>query len=73
MLLETLKPSRDRERNGIRRAVGRTEVEQRLCRELDAAGEPGLIEIRDHARSIADTLDASAEFEVLNGIIAAMI
>ena len=70
-LLEVLRPSRARE--GVARGLPRIKVEEVLEREMVAGGEPRLNEIRDQARRLVPQLDADAEFELLNGIIGALL
>jgi hypothetical protein len=70
-LLEVLRPSRARE--GVARGLPRAKVEEVLEREMVAGGEPRLNEIRDQARVLAPHLEADDEFELLSGIIGALL
>jgi hypothetical protein len=70
--LDNMRSSRPR-RTGVRRTLTQEQVEERLERLLTQRGVEALGALRDHAREIAPRLDASAEFERLNALIAALL
>lgn len=70
-LLESLKLTRKRAPSS--RGLDRTDVEQRLDRELRMNGEGRLNLIRDEARALAPALGAEAAFEILDGIIGTLL
>jgi hypothetical protein len=70
-LLEVLRPSRARAT--VARGLPRARVEEELERELRIAGKGKLNRIRDQARSLAPLLGAESEFQVLDGIIGALL
>ncbi|WP_328807221.1 Fic family protein [Paraburkholderia elongata] len=53
--------------------AARDAVEERLITCLNANKEAGLNQVRDRARALADPLDATASFDVLNRIIGALL
>lgn len=70
-LLESLQPTRAR--RGVARGLPRARVEEELERDLLAGGEVKLNRICDEARVIAPLLGAETEFDLLNGIIGALL
>jgi hypothetical protein len=70
-LLESLRPSRARATEA--RGLSRDTVERILDRELDLGNEATLNALRDQASSLASRLGAEREFEVLDGIIGALL
>ncbi|MBU2763890.1 Fic family protein [Acidithiobacillus caldus] len=69
MLLENLKRSSTR----LGRTAGRAEVEAFLVRVLQASGEEAMNRIRDDAKHLKETLDAAAEFQILNALIGELL
>lgn len=68
MLLENLVKTR-----GTRpRTAGKTGVEEKLVEILNASGETALNRIRDDARGLAESLEASKEFNTLNELVGAL-
>jgi hypothetical protein len=70
-LLENLMPSRTVD--GERRTLNQQQIEERLLQELNAKGEAALNNIRDRARSIADTFGWGKTFEKLNQLIGSIL
>jgi hypothetical protein len=70
-LLDNINPSRAR--SGPSRTVGQVEVERRLDGLCATHGEDHLNEIRDRARALAPLIDREKEFDVLNGMIGALL
>ncbi len=70
-LLDNLSPSRAR--NGPARTLGKAGVEAALESLCSTHGEEGLNHIRDQARVLAPVLQRETEFEVLNGLIGALL
>ena len=70
-LLDNLGPSRAR--NGPARTLGKAGVEAALESLCSTHGEESLNHIRDQARTLAPILEREKEFEVLNGLIAALL
>ncbi len=71
MALDNLRPSRAR--SGIARTLGKAELEEWLDGMARLRGIEALNELRDRARQIKKELDAEGEFEVLDGLIGAML
>lgn len=69
--LENLMPSRSRE--GPSRTTGREHVERYLSEQCRIGGEDSLNALRDRARVIAPSLEASVQFDELNGIVGALL
>lgn len=71
MLLENLKPSRERE--GPSRNAGRQGVEQELERLLKTEHEAGMRAIRQRAHRIAGELEATEELKTLDDLIGTLL
>ena len=69
--LENLLPSRGRAT--IAKTVGREEVERRLAEILRVSGADTLNQLRDEARKLAPLLGLEKQFDILNGIIGALL
>lgn len=69
--LENLLPSRRSDK--VSKTVGRQEVEQRLADMLRISGEPSLNQLRDQARAIAPLLGLEEKFNILDGLIGALL
>ncbi len=69
--LENLLPSRQREMAA--KTVGREGLEERLTERLRVGGEEALNRLRDNARSLAPLLGLTAQFDVLDSLIAALL
>lgn len=69
LLLENLTISR----GPIRKAVGPQAVEERLASICEARGENALIELRDHARTLAPHLRFEREFSILERLISGIL
>lgn len=70
-LLENLAPSR--QKNDIKKTLGREWVEEELVKILQRRGEPGLNQLRDEARVLAPELGFDKEFATLNKLVAAIL
>ncbi|MFC6943591.1 Fic family protein [Paraburkholderia dipogonis] len=53
--------------------AGRNAIEERLITCLNANKEAGLNQIRDRARALAEPLGATASYEILNGMVGALL
>ena len=69
--LENLLPSRGRD--AVAKTVGREEVERRLAELLRISGEDALNRLRDEARSLAPGLGLEKQFDILDGMIGALL
>jgi hypothetical protein len=69
--LDNMRPSRA-SRVGVARTLSRAEVEDELIRLAAARGSKSLNELRDDARAVAKSLNASGEIGVLSEMIGAM-
>lgn len=71
LLLENLSLSRPKE--SISKTLGREWVEKQLLKEIEIRGEEGINRIRDEAQGIANKLNYSDEFDVLNKMVSALL
>lgn len=71
--LDNLAPSRQRRADRISRTFGRAELETWLVSKLRATGAEELNKVRDQARQIAPLIDREAEFQVFDGLVAALL
>jgi hypothetical protein len=69
--LDNVRPSRAR--SGVARTLSAAELEEWLERIARNRGEPDLLRIRDEARGIAPSLNAEAEQQQLDQLIAALL
>lgn len=69
--LDNLRPSRARG-EGIARTLSRAEIEDELTRIAAQRGTDALNELRDHAREIAEVLNAKREMGLLDDLIGAV-
>ena len=69
--LENLLPSR--RRGLVARTVGREGVEERLAEMLRTGGEEALNHLRDGARTIAPLLGLQEQFQILDGLVGALL
>jgi len=70
-LLENLAPSR--QKNDIKKNLGREWVEEELVKILQRRGESGLNQLRDEARVLAPELGFDKEFATLDKLVAAIL
>ncbi len=70
-LLENLSPSR--ETGGIKKALGKKWVEEKICLDLSVHDEDWINKIRDKAKQYAASHDLEKEFAELNKIISAIL
>jgi len=71
-ILENLEKGRARN-GGNSKCLSREFIEQHLEKMLQVNGESGINKFRDKAREISKTLGMESEFDVLNGIIGAIL
>lgn len=71
-VLENLQKRRSRN-NSESKCLPRDVIEQHLEKILQVNGETGLNKFRDRAREISRDLEMESEFEILNGIIGAIL
>ncbi len=71
-LLESLKPSRRRSAVGLK-SLHRDVIESTIERMIRTRGESAANQLRDHARGLAQDLDAERELAILEGIIGTML
>jgi fido (protein-threonine AMPylation protein) len=69
--LENMRLSRAR--SGVARTLSRKEIEERLDEILRQSGEPALNRIRDQARSVAEALGMTAEFQKLDALMGGLL
>ena len=69
--LENLLPSRRSDK--VSKTVGRQDVEQRLADMLRISGEASLNQLRDQAHAIAPVLGLDEQFQILDGLIGALL
>ena len=71
-ILENLQKGRARN-GGVSKCMPREVIEANLEKMLQVNGESGINAFRDKARKVAQELGMDAEFEVMNGIISALL
>jgi len=71
-ILENLQKGRARD-GGVSKCMSREFIEQHLEKILQVNGESGINKFRDKARVVSKTLGMEVEFDVLNGIIGAIL
>lgn len=70
--LDNLAPSR-RSRNGVRRTLGREQIERRLDDLVRRNGTEALNRLRDEAREIAPRIGREAEFKAFDRLVGALL
>jgi hypothetical protein len=66
-----MRPSRAR--SGVARTLSRKEIEERLDEILRQSGKPAVNRIRDQARSVAEALDMTEEFQKLDALMGGLL